>query len=194
MRYEHGFCVRAPLATVSEFHSRSESMAAITPPVIPVRMKEAPARLASGDQMAFRMWLGPLPVSWRAYVGNVSPMGFTDHQLEGPFRYWVHRHSFKRVDDETTQVTDLVQARLRWHPLWGVVGLAVWLGLPLLFAFRGWKTRRLLAGCKRMRRVVVVGAGIGGLSAATVLASAGEVCMGTTERVGLVHVSRVVRE
>jgi hypothetical protein len=27
---------------------------------------------------------------------------------------------------------------------WGVIGLAMWLGLPFLFAFRAWKTRRLL--------------------------------------------------
>jgi ligand-binding SRPBCC domain-containing protein len=144
MRYEHRFRVQAPVAAVSEFHSRSESMAAITPPLIRVRMKEAPSRLATRDQMAFRMWLGPLPVLWRAFVSDASSMGFTDHQLEGPFRYWVHRHSFTPVDAQTTEVTDLVQARLRWHPLWGVVGLAMWLGLPLLFAFRGWKTRRLL--------------------------------------------------
>ena len=38
------------------------------------------------------------------------------------------------------------EASLKPHPVWGLVGLAMWLGLPLLFAFRGWKTRRLLEG------------------------------------------------
>jgi hypothetical protein len=47
-------------------------------------------------------------------------------------------------DEGTTEVVDEVEAKLKRHPLWGPVGLAMWLGLPLLFAYRGWKTRRLL--------------------------------------------------
>ncbi len=144
MRYRHLFRVRAPLTAVADFHKQAKSMAAITPPVIPVQMEQAPQRLDAGDQMAFTMWLGPLPVKWRAYIGQLSSTGFQDHQLEGPFRYWVHRHMFFQVDEHTTEVVDEVRAGLRWHPLWAPVGLSMWLGLPLLFAFRGWKTRRLL--------------------------------------------------
>lgn len=144
MKYRHRFQVRAPLSAVADFHSQSDSMAAITPPLMPLQMEPAPPRLQAGDQMAFTLWLGPLPVRWRAFIGQVSPTGFSDHQLEGPFRYWVHRHTFVSLDEGTTKVVDEIQAGLRWHPLWGAVGLAMWLGLPLLFAYRGWKTRRLL--------------------------------------------------
>jgi ligand-binding SRPBCC domain-containing protein len=94
--------------------------------------------------MAFTMWMGPIPVRWRAYIGQVSATGFSDHQMEGPFRYWAHRHSFLPQDENSTDVVDEIQAGLRWHPLWALVGLAMWLGLPALFAYRAWKTRRLL--------------------------------------------------
>ena len=144
MKYRHVFRVRAPLAAVADFHRRANSMAAITPPIIPVQMEQALQRLDAGDQMAFTMWLGPLPVKWRAYIGQLSSVGFRDHQLEGPFRYWIHRHTFAQVDENTTEVIDEVQAGLRWHALWAPVGLSMWLGLPLLFAFRSWKTRLLL--------------------------------------------------
>lgn len=144
MKFEQRFRVRAPLAAVADFHSQAESMAAITPPFIPVQMQHAPSRLREGGEMAFTMWLGPLPVRWRALVHKVSPTGFSDRQLDGPFREWVHRHSFIAVDDHTTEVVDEVRARLRRHALWGPVGLAMWLGLPVLFAYRGWKTRRML--------------------------------------------------
>ena len=144
MKFQHRFRVRAPLAAVADFHSRADSMAAITPPLIPMQMQHAPPRLKEGDEMAFRMWLGPIPVSWRAVISQVSPTGFSDEQLEGPFRRWVHRHLFVPVDEHTTEVVDQVQATIKRHPWWGLVGLAMWLGLPLLFAYRGWKTRRLL--------------------------------------------------
>ena len=90
------------------------------------------------------MWLGPLPVKWRAYISQLSSKGFTDHQIEGPFRYWIHQHTFVDIDAQETEVIDEVQAGLKWNAVWAPVGLVMWLGLPLLFAYRGWKTRRML--------------------------------------------------
>jgi hypothetical protein len=57
-----------------------------------------------------------------------------------------YRHTSVPVEDRATQVVDEVSARLRRHPLWGEVGLSMWLSLPLLFSFRSRKTRQLLAG------------------------------------------------
>jgi ligand-binding SRPBCC domain-containing protein len=34
------------------------------------------------------------------------------YRIQGPFRYWVHRHTFVPVDAHTTQVVDEVQAGL----------------------------------------------------------------------------------
>jgi ligand-binding SRPBCC domain-containing protein len=87
-------------------------------------------------------------VRWEARVEEVSPTGFLDRQVRGPFEAWAHRHSFVAVDEETTGIVDEVEAQLKWHALWGLVGLAMWLGLPLLFAYRGYKTRRLLEGAE----------------------------------------------
>ena len=144
MMYRHRFRVRAHLAAVASFHSRADSMAAITPPIIPVRMEEMPPHLTEGSEMAFTMWLGPLPVKWRATISQLSSTGFTDHQIAGPFRYWIHQHTFVDVNERETEVIDEVQAGLKWNVVWAPVGLAMWLGLPLLFAYRGWKMRRML--------------------------------------------------
>jgi hypothetical protein len=43
-----------------------------------------------------------------------------------------------------TRVDDEIEAEPRRHPLWGTVALQMWLGLPVLFRYREWKTRRLL--------------------------------------------------
>lgn len=144
MKYQHQFRVKSPLEKVVEFHSQSASMAAITPPPIIVKVHHAPAVLAEGDEMEFTMWFGPLPLRWLARIEAVSPEGFTDRQLRGPFAEWVHRHQFVIVDDHTTEVKDEINLRLRSHPFWWMVGLGMWLGLPLLFAYREWKTKRIL--------------------------------------------------
>ena len=144
MKYKHRFKVNAPLAEVADFHSQSASMGDITPPPAVVRVHEAPARLTEGDEMDFTIWLGPLPVHWKARIEDVSAAGFVDRQLEGPFRRWTHRHSFKPVNEKTTEVVDEIEFKLAKSPVRGIMGLGMTVSLPFLFAYRGWKTRRLL--------------------------------------------------
>lgn len=143
-KYQHKFRVNAPLAAVAKFHSRSDSMGAITPPPIIAQVHQAPDTLAEGDEMDFTLWLALLPIRWLARIENVTPTGFTDRQLRGPFKKWVHRHTFMPVNNSTTEVVDEIECRLRPHILWGPVGLGMRLTLPLLFAYRSWKTKQLL--------------------------------------------------
>lgn len=119
-------------------------MAAITPPPLIAAIHRAPQTLGSGDEMAFTLWAGPLPLRWVARIEDASQVGFTDRQVSGPFAAWQHRHSFVRVADGETDVVDEVTAELKRHPVWGLIGGLMWLGMPLLFAYRGWRTRGLL--------------------------------------------------
>lgn len=144
MKYQHSFKVQAPLSAVTHFHAQSASMGAITPPPTIVQLHSAPASLGEGDIMDFTLWLGPIPIHWVARIEQVHFNGFTDRQVQGPFTRWIHRHRFIPVDEATTEVIDEIEAILRPHPWWGLVGLGMWLTMPLLFAYRGWKTRRLL--------------------------------------------------
>jgi len=145
MNYSHQFTVKASVATVADFHVRSSSMAAITPPPIVVQIHEAPSRLAEGDKMDFTLWLGPLPIRWVARIEAVSETGFDDRQLDGPFEQWVHRHRYQPIAEGVTHISDEIQFSLKKHPWWGIIGLVMGLNLPLLFTYRGWKTRQLLA-------------------------------------------------
>jgi ligand-binding SRPBCC domain-containing protein len=143
-KFNHRFKVKAPLSEVAEFHQKSASMVAVTPPPIRVQMHQSPETLTNGSEMAFTLRLGPLPVRWQARIENLSGSGFTDRQLKGPFMEWVHEHTFVWVDDDTTEVRDQISIQLRPHLVWWLVGLCLYSGLPVLFKYRAWKTRRLL--------------------------------------------------
>ncbi len=69
----------------------------------------APKSLKSGDRMDFTLWAGPLPIRWVAGIEDVSPAGFTDRQVRGPYETWVHRHVLERVDETTTDVVDRIE-------------------------------------------------------------------------------------
>jgi ligand-binding SRPBCC domain-containing protein len=138
------FRINAPLTQVAAFHRRSASMAAITPPPILVRMHAAPDELNHGDQMAFTLWIGPMPVYWRASIQNASVNGFEDCQIDGPFRKWTHYHRFKALDENTTEVSDEVHLKLETKLPDLLIGLGMLLGMPVLFNYRAWKTRKLI--------------------------------------------------
>ncbi len=142
--YRHEFTVNAPLSAVRGFHRQSASMGAITPPPVIVRIHDSPALLDEGDEMRFTMWMGPLPIHWHARIENVSPTGFVDRQIDGPFERWDHTHTFAEIDDRTTQVIDEIKIEYRNGLWWRMLGTGMRLNLPVLFAFRAWKTKRLL--------------------------------------------------
>ncbi|MFN8446631.1 MAG: hypothetical protein U0175_37915 [Caldilineaceae bacterium] len=148
MEYRHRFEVKASLADVTDFHRLSASMGAITPPPVIVRVHRAPDVLKEGDEMDFTMWLGPLPVRWVAKIEDTGPTGFADRMLQGPFTSWVHRHRFVVIDAQTTAVEDHITATLSDHLFWKLVGQLMWLNMPVLFAYRGFKTRRLLTSAR----------------------------------------------
>ena len=148
MKYLHRFRVEAPVEVVAAFHSRSAAMAIITPPPIVTQVHRAPELVATSGSMEFTLWMGPLPMRWVAGFEEVTPTGFVDRMARGPVRRWQHRHSFVAIDEQTTDVVDEVEIELRMHPIWGPVGLGMMLNLPLLFAYRGWQTRRLLNGLR----------------------------------------------
>ena len=144
MNYQHSFTVNATLQDVRNFHARSASMGAITPPPVIVRVHSAPEELGDGDTMDFTMWMGPLPVHWVAQIEAVTATSFVDRMIKGPFRKWVHRHSFVALAPNQTEVQDSLEIELSDNPFWRAVGGFMWLNLPILFTFRKFKTRWLL--------------------------------------------------
>jgi len=145
MNYQHRFIVQQPQQWVVAFHRQAKSMPAITPPPIVVQGHKIPKTpLNSGDEMEFTLWIGPLPIHWVARIENLSAEGFTDHQLHGPFKQWSHQHRFIALDEQRTEVIDEIEATLYPHGLNWWLGWLMWLGLPILFAFRAWKSRCLL--------------------------------------------------
>lgn len=151
-KYTHKFTVDAPLADVVEFHSRSDSMGTITPPPLVVQVHSAPPTLADGDTMDFTLWAGPFPIRWVAEIEKSTPDSFIDRQVRGPFLRWEHSHTFVSVAENQTEIQDDIVAELKPHWFWKSIGFGMWSNMPLLFAYRSWKTRKVLRE-RQQRRV-----------------------------------------
>ena len=148
-QYRHEFQVDAPIERVAEFHRSTKALKLLTPPPLYVQFNNLQP-LFEGSVADFTLWFGPLPINWVAVHSEVNPLeGFTDTQVKGPFETWVHRHTFRSLDHNTCEVIDEIQAEPEKSLFWGILSRLMWLNLPLLFAYRAWRTRQAVEGLWR---------------------------------------------
>jgi ligand-binding SRPBCC domain-containing protein len=142
--YKHRIKIQATLDEVVEFHNNSQGLKKLTPPPIIVQFNRIDP-LGENSIADFTMWIGPIPVRWVAIHTNVNRLsGFTDTQTSGPFKYWRHRHSFILIDEKTSEILDEIEAEPGHGIFKRLLSEFMWLNLPILFAYRGWVTRRTL--------------------------------------------------
>ncbi|MBN1149039.1 MAG: hypothetical protein JXA78_17405 [Anaerolineales bacterium] len=152
MKFYRKTRLAASLEATAAFHRGSRALKALTPPPVFVQLRHVEP-LAEGSRLDFTLWIGPLPVRWSALHSEVDPLrGFTDTQAQGPFERWAHRHTFEPVTADITDVVDEIQAEFGRGLYKGLVSRLMWWGLPALFAYRGWATRRNVKGREKSGR------------------------------------------
>ena len=102
-----------PLETTFEFFSDARNLEEITPPFLKFRIvTPAPIEMEPGALIDYQLKLRGIPLRWRTEIVDWDPpRGFTDVQLRGPYRKWVHRHDFKE-ENGGTLVSDTVHYRV----------------------------------------------------------------------------------
>lgn len=143
--FDYTFTVRAPLRAVAAFHHDARALRQLSPPPVWVQLHRVEP-LAEGSLAEFTLWVGPLPLRWRAVHSDVHPEhGFTDTQTAGPLRRWRHTHRFEAVDAQTTRVREHIDYEHAPGPAgWLTRLLFAPPALRGLFWFRSRVTRRAL--------------------------------------------------
>ena len=133
----------SPIEEVAALHRNPEILKELTPPWAPVNFHRIDPQ-TEGSIVEMTVWLGLIPVFWRAKHLDVHPVsGFSDIQEAGPFQRWKHQHKFQKLDENKSLIEDQIEAKFKigWR---GIISRLIWLGLPSLFFYRHWKTKKLL--------------------------------------------------
>jgi ligand-binding SRPBCC domain-containing protein len=143
--FDYSFTVAAPLAAVRDFHRDTSALKRLTPPPTFVQLHSIEP-LAEGSVSRFTLWVGPLPLRWKAVHRGVTDRGFTDVQAEGPARKWEHTHSFVPLGETTTEIREHIEFEHK-PGFWGVVTRILFSkpNLYLMFTYRAVVTRWFLA-------------------------------------------------
>jgi ligand-binding SRPBCC domain-containing protein len=142
--FDYRFTVDASLKAVREFHHDTSALKRLTPPPTIVQLHDIEP-LGEVSVSRFTLWVGPLPLRWKAVHRGVTDRGFTDVQASGPARRWEHTHTFSPVSDSVTEIHEHIEYEHK-RGVWGIVTrfLFAYPNLIVMFTYRKWVTRWFL--------------------------------------------------
>ena len=96
---------------VFAFFSDPSKLDAITPPWLHFRTTTpGPIEMRSAALIDYKLRLRGFPMRWRTKIKVWEPpIRFVDEQIRGPYRMWIHEHTFEERDGGT-----LVRDRVRY--------------------------------------------------------------------------------
>ncbi|ACM21198.1 SRPBCC domain protein [Geotalea daltonii FRC-32] len=135
-----------PRSCVFEFFAEAANLGTITPPELEfVILSKLPLEMKEGAEIAYRLKLFGVPFSWKSRIIAWSPPDFfVDEQVEGPYRLWIHKHSFRDGPNGTTIIDDDVRFRLPVAPMGEAAYPIVRKQLERIFIYRQQAVRSIL--------------------------------------------------
>ncbi len=137
-----------PIEEVFAFFSDAHNLEVLTPPWLRFRvLTPAPIPMALGTLIEYRIAWRWLPLRWKTSIDAWEPPHrFIDRQMSGPYRRWVHEHTFEARDGGTL-MRDVVEYAV---PGWVLEPLVnAWVVRPdieRIFAYRRAKMGELFGG------------------------------------------------
>ncbi len=137
-------CLPRPLADVFSFFADARNLQRITPPSLSFDvLAEGPIEMSQGTRIDYRLRVHRIPLRWQSEITTWEPpFRFVDEQRKGPYRWWIHEHTFQKQDGST-----LIQDRVRYSVLGGrlVNRFLVGRDLHSIFAFRSQALRSIFS-------------------------------------------------
>lgn len=129
---------------VFHFFADAFNLETLTPPWLKFEvLTPRPIEMRVGLQIDYRLRLRGLPMRWRSEITAWEPPGrFVDEQRRGPYRAWIHEHTFEERDGGT-----LARDRVQYAVIGGqlVNRLFVRRDVEKIFHFRQEKLQGLFA-------------------------------------------------
>jgi ligand-binding SRPBCC domain-containing protein len=108
--YKSELWLPVPQEQLFAFFADAANLDALTPPWLHFHIvTPPPIEMREGALIDYRLRVHGLPLRWRTRINHWQPPHrFVDEQIRGPYRQWIHEHTFAARDGGTL-ARDLVR-------------------------------------------------------------------------------------
>lgn len=143
--------LKLPRDEVFEFFSDAANLERITPRELRFHIvSPQPIEMGKGTLIDYRLRIRGVPVKWQTEISVWNPpFGFEDRQIRGPYKQWIHRHTFTEISRNETLIEDEIRYRLPLEPFGDLARFLVRRELDYIFDFRQKAVADLLGNARR---------------------------------------------
>jgi ligand-binding SRPBCC domain-containing protein len=98
-----------PIEEVFAFFADAQNLQTLTPPWLRFEiLTRGSIKMARGTRIDYRLRLHGFPLRWTSEITAWEPpRRFVDEQVRGPYRVWIHQHTFEERDGGTVVRDDV---------------------------------------------------------------------------------------
>ena len=126
------------------FFADAGNLEQLTPPWLHFRILSPQVEMRAGARIDYRLGVHSIPLKWQSEITVWEPpFRFVDVQTRGPYRAWIHEHTFESCDEGT-----LVRDRVQYAVTGGALlrNLLVAPDLEKIFNFRRVRLESIFGG------------------------------------------------
>jgi ligand-binding SRPBCC domain-containing protein len=133
LKFEAELWVPRPIDEVFAFFANAANLEVLTPPWLHFHILNPEIAIGEGVRIDYRLRIHGVPMRWQSEISRWNPpSSFVDEQRKGPYRRWVHTHTFA-AERGGTRVGDSVEFEV---PFGWLAGRFVMRDVQKIFAFR----------------------------------------------------------
>jgi ligand-binding SRPBCC domain-containing protein len=127
-----------PRPEVFDFFADAKNLERITPPELKFHIiTPSPIEIKKDALIDYKLKLRGFPITWKTIISVWNPpYEFVDMALKSPYKQWIHRHTFTKLEANKTLIEDEVKYRLPLEPLGDLAHWFVRRELDYIFDFR----------------------------------------------------------
>ena len=138
-----------PVQRLRDFHSSPEAIRILTPPGTLRNLTGDMGPLHEGQELTLYVKKMGITLPWRARNESLSPEGFTDRMISGPFKAWIHKHHFVDLGQYGCQLVDEITFDLPLRPFSNLAIPLIIRDIKSLFKYRHQSTYQYLQTKKK---------------------------------------------
>jgi len=122
--FTSSFSIKTDLDKIFRFHLDPKNLKLVSTPNMNIKIVEYKSPLIKDSEVKIRFNILPfIPIEWNLVIEDlITNELIIDLQTKGPFKFWRHKHHFKKLFDGTVVITDEIEYDLNFfgkifHPI-----------------------------------------------------------------------------